>query len=401
MSEGTNQLEHDVVIVGASIAGCRTALTLAERGIRVLLLDKAEFPRWKPCAGGITLKARRYIPDPLFDLVETTIRGAYLTYGNEYVTHLQSSDPVGWMVHRETFDEAHLELARSQPTVDVMLGTTVREVLETPEHVCVATESGELKGKVLVGADGATGVVSRALPGHEDRLTGFAYEGETTLGDARITDDTLFDFQKFPGGYGWVFPKKDHYSVGGFVYGKGLPGVKELYQEFCRETPILRLAETYRARGHPIALGGNLRPLHTRRIALVGEAGDLVDPLTGEGIYYALRSGHVAGEAIAGFLGGDGALEVYGDRVREEIQKDLRLGRFLADWVYDHPRLAFHLMLRNSILCRLFAEIRAGTKTYMELVRGAAVSAPLLPFHAGLRKRKEVTVKIPRKWTAP
>lgn len=394
MSERTNRLEHDVIIVGASIAGCRTALTLAERGVRVLLLDKAEFPRWKPCAGGITLKARPYIPDPLFDLVETTIRGAYLTYGNEFVTYLRSSEPVGWMVHRETFDEAHLELAVSKPTVDVMLGTAVQEVLETPEHVLVTTPSGEFTTKILVGADGAKSVVSRALPGHDDRLMGFAYEGEATLGDSRIPDDTLFDFQKFPGGYGWVFPKKDHYSVGGFVYGRGLPGVKELYEEFCRETPLLRLAETYRTRGHPIALGGNLRPLHTRRIALVGEAGDLVDPLTGEGIYYALRSGQVAGEAIAGFLRGDGALETYGLRVRNEIQKDLRLGRLLADWVYDHPRLAFHLMLRNGILCRLFAEIRAGTKTYKELLGGALVSAPLLPFHAGFRKRKEVRVKL-------
>jgi geranylgeranyl reductase family protein len=394
MSERTNKLEHEVIIVGASVAGCRTALTLADRGIRVLLLDKAEFPRWKPCAGGITLKARPYIPDPLLDLVETTIRGAYLTYGNEFVTYLRSSGPVGWMVHRETFDEAHLELAGSKPTVDVMLGTSVREVLETPEHVLVTTESGEWRTKVLVGADGAKSVVSKALPGHEDRLMGFAYEGEATLGDARLTDDTFFDFQRFPAGYGWVFPKKDHYSVGGFVYGRGLPGMKGIYEDFCRETPLLRLADTYRSRGHPISLGGNLRPLNTRRIALVGEAGDLVDPLTGEGIYYALRSGHLAGEAIAGFLRDDGALQTYGDGVRGEIQKDLRLGRLLADRVYDHPRLAFHLLLRNSILCRLFAEIRAGTKTYQELVSGALLNAPFLPFHAGFRKRKEVRLTL-------
>jgi flavin-dependent dehydrogenase len=73
--------DYDAVIVGASVAGCRTALTLAHQGAAVLLLDRAGFPRWKPCAGGLTLKTRPYLPDPLFDRVEGTVQDAYLALG--------------------------------------------------------------------------------------------------------------------------------------------------------------------------------------------------------------------------------------------------------------------------------------------------------------------------------
>jgi geranylgeranyl reductase family protein len=389
MTERANP-EHDVLVVGASIAGCRTALTLAERGVRVLLLDRARFPRWKPCAGGITLKTRAYIPEPLWDLVECTMKGAYFTYGTEYLTHLKSDQALGWTVHRESFDHAHLQLVGGHPNVDVAVGVTVRNIAEQAGSVRVETDSGEMEARVLVGADGAKSVVSRALPGHEDRFIGFAYEGEGRPTEPRLTDEAFFDFRKFPRGYGWIFPKEDHYSIGGFVYGRGLPEIQALYREFCEEVEFLRGVETYRARGHPIALGGNLRRLNSRRIVLTGEAADLVDPLTGEGIYYAFRSGHLAGEAIACFLEGGTPLSAYGDLVRREIQDDLRYGRVLADWVYEHPRISFHIFFRNALLCRWFTEVRSGAKSYKEVVREALIKGPLLPFHTGLSRHQTV-----------
>jgi geranylgeranyl reductase family protein len=395
MPEKSHKPEYDVIIVGASVAGCRTALTLTEKGVRVRLLDKTEFPRWKPCAGGITLKARSYLPDPLFDLVDCSVHGAYLTFGPEYVTHIRSENPMGWLVHRESFDEAHLELVRSQPTVDVALGVTVRGVVEHDEGVIVETTDGEIRARVLVGADGARSVVSKSLPGHDERLMGFAYEGEASVTERGLNEETFFDFRAFPHGYGWVFPKKDHYSIGGFVYGRKLPDVKRLYEEFCAEAECLGDVQTYRARGHPVSLGGDLRRLNSRRIVLAGEAGGLVDPLTGEGIYYALRSGHLAGEAVARFLNHGDSFDSYGDQVRDEIQEGFRSARTLATFLYDHPGVAFHLLLRNSLTCRWFTEIGAGTKSYRGIVHRLLKKSPLLPFHAGLSKRQDIEVEIP------
>lgn len=390
-----NQTEHDVIIVGASIAGCRTARTLAGAGIPVLLLDRAEFPRWKPCAGGLTLKARPYLSGPLWDRVETTMTSAFFTWGRDYVTHLQSRGPLGWMVHRESFDEAHLELARSQPGVTVALGVAVREVEESRTGVRLETNRGPLEARVVVGADGAKSVVSRAVPGHGQRLLGFAYEGEAWPGQDRepLTHEAWFDFRTFPHGYGWIFPKTDHYSIGGFIYRRTLPGIKDRYREFCRENPYLRGAETFRTRGHPIALGGSRRPLNTRRILLAGEAGDLVDPLTGEGIYFALRSGHLAGEAVARFLEKGTSLDAYSAQVRREIQEDLHYGRVLADIFFRHPKLAYHLVFQNELLCRWFAEIRAGTRSYQDMVRKAVTKGLFLPLHSRFSQRIEVELE--------
>jgi geranylgeranyl reductase family protein len=406
---------HDVIIVGASVAGCRTALTLAEHGVRVLLLDRSEFPRWKPCAGGLTLKTRRYLPAPLFDLVECTITGAHLTFEGEYITHIRSETPLGWMIHRESFDAAHLQLARSQPTVDVALGTAVLEIIEHASGVRVVTSGGEMEARVLVGADGAKSIVSRALPGHDQRLMGFAYEGEARAagtdnrntpparkGDAgelvagpSLAGETYFDFSTFPRGYGWVFPKRDHVSFGGFVYGRRLPEIREVFADFHSRTEALAGTETYRTRGHPVCLGGNARRLNSRRILLAGEAGGLVDPLTGEGIYYALRSGHLAGEYVARFLAKGEPLDAYGNAVRNEIQSELRAARTVAEFVFNHPRLSFHLLLRNALFCRWFAEIGSGSRSYSGLFGEALMRAPLLPFHAGFSRRQEVQVAAP------
>jgi geranylgeranyl reductase family protein len=390
--------DHDVVIVGASVAGCRTALTLATHDVSVLLLDKADFPRWKPCAGGLTLKTRPYLPEPLFEQIECVVHQACLTYGEGYVTSIRSRNPLGWMVHRESFDETHLELTQARRTVEVSQGTTVRSVTEDDGGVTVDTDRGVLRARVLVGADGATSVVSRALPGHDRREMGFAYEGEVRSAGSSPpsqSDETVFDFRTFPHGYGWVFPKRDHESIGGYVYGRKLPGIKTFYREFCSETERLRGTETYRARGHPTSLGGDLRRLSSRRIVLVGEAGSMVDPLTGEGIYYALRSGHLAGEAIRRYLEDDVPLATYAGAVRQEIQADLRCARILAKFIYNHPGLAFRLLLRNALLCRWFTQVGAGTMSYRGLFRSAALKSPLLPFYARFSRQTEVQVKMP------
>jgi flavin-dependent dehydrogenase len=335
----------------------------------------------------------------LFDLVETPVQDSYLALGEDYITHIHSKNPMGWLVHRETFDEAHLELARSQPTVDVALGVTVRDVREEPRGVIVETGSGAMGARVVVGADGAGSAVSRALPGHKERHMAFAYEGEARPAPSGHTSppgSTYFEFRKFPGGYGWVFPKRDHFSAGGFIYEGKLPKVKTLFEEFCAETEMVKGADTYRARGHPVCLGGRGRRLNSKRIVLAGEAGGLVDPLTGEGIYYAFRSGHVAGKAISGFLRDRISLDGYGDQIRTEIQDAFRPARAIADFLYRHPSLAFHLLLRNSMACRWFAEVCAGQKTYERMLSRFFRNSLALPFHAGIGKRQEVEVEMPR-----
>ena len=384
------QSSYDAIVVGAGPAGCRAALALGRRGRRVLVLDKARFPRWKPCAGGLTAKTAPYIPEELKGQLQRTMRGAILTYGEKQATHVTTTGELGWMVHREEFDRAHLELARAVPGVDVLESSAVREVEEREDGVTVRTSEAAWSAALVIGADGVNSVVSRAVPGHADRDIGVAYEGEARFGEPELVSDVLFDYRKFPGGYGWIFPKRDHYSVGGCARGGDVRHVARLYDQFCAETPQLVSCETYRRRGYRIPRGGLPRKLNTKRLLLAGDAADLVDPLTGEGIYYALRSGQLAAEAGDAFLQRGASLDEYSARIREEIQEEFRIARRMATILFRHRAAAFFLLLKNRTVCRWCVELLTGRKSYRELRRDVYRRGWLLPLQFRPFRRQRV-----------
>jgi hypothetical protein len=74
---------------------------------------------------------------------------------------------------------------------------------------------------------------------------------------------------------------------------------------------------------------------------------------------------------------------------------DLRYGRILAHWFYDHPRTSFRLLFRNALLCQWITEIRAGTRGYRDLVREVLKKGPILPFHSRFARRQEFRVEMP------
>lgn len=383
----------DTIVVGAGPAGCHAAWELGKRGWNVLLMDRARFPRWKPCAGGITVKAAPYIPRQLHHLFERTIHETVISCGPNQITRLYCRRPVGWMVHREEFDQAHLDLVRGLDTVTVMEGTPVRGVEEEDARVRVRTGSGTFSARSLVGADGVESVVARAFNGWEERefVAAFELEGWMPSGDHGIA--TQFDFGSFPGGYGWAFPKRARCSIGGYVGGAHARQVREQCRSFLSTWNQLKGCEIYRQRGYRLPLGGTLRPYNSTRIVLVGDAADAVDPVTGEGIAQAFRTSHLAASAIDRFLRFERALDGYSWRLWREIHGPFRLARKLSSMMYDHPFSAFRLMFRNRLLCRYFVHVLRGEMSYPGLLARAALAAPAL---AAFRCRgTDVAVEVP------
>ncbi len=378
--------EPQVIVIGGSLSGCRAALTLAEHGIRVRVLEKARFPRWKPCAGGVSRKARELIPEELQRQFQVEIHGARLDLGARCSVHIRSRRVLGWMVHRERFDEAFFRHIGRHLLIETQEGCEVRHVDERDGHVSVTATDGTYLAEAVIGADGITGPVARCLNGVARPAAMAAYEEEVTRAGAGDGQDfVIFDFAAIGKGYGWVFPKRDHNSVGSYVYrasGRSLKRQTATYRD-----GILPGADVIRAKGYGIPWGGGGGRLHGVRTLLVGDAAGLVDPLTGEGIYYALRSGHIAARCMVDFLRGRASLAAYTGTIDREIRSDFRIARLLAHFIYRHPALAYHVLFRNALVCRWFAEILTGEMGYRLLLWKLLTQMWRLPFRYAAGKR--------------
>jgi geranylgeranyl reductase family protein len=321
---------HDVVIVGAGPGGSAAAHYLAKHGLDVLLLDKANFPRDKTCGDGLTPRALDILDD--MGLLNELLRTGCRINGMEIVAPRGHSIAAplpkegGWpdyalVIPRLILDNAIRERA-------VASGATFRspvrviDIARDAEGVVVAGEqrgqSVTFRGRVAIAATGAsvklllrTGVLKRMPP---MALAARAYyEGVTDLTD-RV--HLRFDGVPMPG-YGWVFPL----SASSANVGAGLMPLGRLRQwwvrarrapfdSFVQHPPIqAMLASARRAgpvKGFPLRMDFASAPTVGERLLLVGEAAGLVNPLTGEGIDYALESGRLAAEHLVRmFAAGD------------------------------------------------------------------------------------------------
>jgi menaquinone-9 beta-reductase len=294
-------VEHwDVVVVGAGPAGaaCAAAARRARPDAQVLLLDRAAFPRDKVCGDGIA-------PEALDVLTGLDLDAGALTDGFPLVPRLRLRSPGGavverWMqrpvavVPREVFD-ARL-LGQALATGAEFRRHAVRRLTVHPTHVAV---DGLLTAGTVVGADGAESVVRRALgigpnPAHRMAvaLRGYARMPAGPAGTLLITTTT----QRWPA-YAWAFPLGDGRANVG--YGELVAGGRTRAGLLAGLARLLPGVEPERTRAHRLPLSTERPRQPDGRVLLAGDAASLINPLTGEGIYYAVLSGALAGAATA------------------------------------------------------------------------------------------------------
>jgi geranylgeranyl reductase family protein len=294
---------YDALVVGGGPAGSVTAWWLADAGASVLLVDRATFPRDKPCGGGMTMRAVRRCPvDPSpvveeeVDLVELRFR-----YGDSVVRHAQG--PVVRMTQRRRLDAFLLDAARAKG-VEVREGTTLRpdEAADT-----VSLAGGERVGYgALVGADGANGTTARAFGLGGGIVHGVAYEGNVRYGDVlreRYARRAVIELAGIPGGYGWVFAKGDHVNVGVGAWQTEGPRIREHLRRLCDAHGIDEAKVTH-VRGHRLPLRRPGTRIARDRVLLVGDAAGLIDPVSGDGMYECFVSARLAADAIGDLLAG-------------------------------------------------------------------------------------------------
>ena len=366
----------EVVIVGSGPAGASAALCLATAGVKVTVLEKASLPRHKTCGGGVARRALGLLPLGIRDAVERDCFAAemnLLDRGLHFETRRQ--DPIVSMTMRAKFDYLLLSAAKKagasiQPLCKVL------DVSPHGERVELVTSTGPLSARFVIAADGAGGAVAAKTHRPDNRRLIPALEYEVFVGDnllERFTRSARFDFGVVPYGYGWVFPKKEHLTIGVGTMRGGSANLNERFHAYLR---LLGITSARRMERH-----GSLIPVTTRsapfafgRILLTGDAAGFVDPVTCEGITFAIQSGQIAARSlISGKLRAEEVGRAYDAEIAAKILPELSAARRLAAILYVHPTLRailFHLY--GQRLCEAVTDIMTGDRAYREAISNPA-----------------------------
>jgi geranylgeranyl reductase family protein len=351
---------YDAVVVGAGPAGAFSAYRLAQRGARVLLLERRAIPRAKPCGGGLSPKAYRQLDFSIDDLVCSRPQAVWLRGRGVPAFALADGRSEIWMVRRPQFDQRIAERA-------VAAGADLhdREAVQSVDGTVVRTDRGAYRGAVVLAADGSESPIARQhglRPARDERVV-VALEGEVPAVDRELAGRALIDFN-VPRGYAWVFPKGDIYNDGiGYFDPSAFKELRPRLAEFMKGCGLELLAKP-RLVGHRIPIGGWAEPLHRGRLALVGDAAGVADGLFAEGIAYALRTGSLAAEEVGRLLDGRVAdLSGYTARVQATLLRDLRAWRAVGSVVYRFPALSMRLLRSSRRAQNLAASAIAGDRS--------------------------------------
>ena len=342
---------YDVVVVGAGPGGSATAHFLSQRGLDVLLLDRADFPRDKTCGDGLTPRALRVL-DQMGILADVAAHGCAVNgYTVVAPNGRATSAEIGGalVVPRRVLDHLILKQAIAsgahfEPKV------TVTHVEAHANGATVhAGDSRRFEAREVVMATGAAfGVLTRSgMLRRPPRamLAARAYF-DNLQRDVGRTFELRFTDVPMPG-YGWVFPVGERAAnIGvGFMPRRRSGTAAQAMARFTAGRALSDVLAGARQdgplRGYPIRVDFLRSPTTAARTLLVGEAAGLVNPLTGEGIDYALESGRIAAEQLwAGFAGGalDDAAPAYDRELRRRFGPIFRFSEIVRDW-YCHPLL--------------------------------------------------------------
>jgi geranylgeranyl reductase family protein len=392
-------IDADVIVAGAGPAGATAARTLAASGVKTLLVDRAAFPRNKPCGGGISERALRRFPwlsASLTGIDVHRLSRLRLEGPDGGALELESDAPCVLLIRRVEFDHALVDAAR-EAGANLLSGFEIGQAAEGPDGVTLHARDGRrVSAPLVVAADGVHSVIAKRLGANRRwPRTSLAIDMmEETPADtlAAARPDLLWVAYAYRGldGYAYIFPKVRHVNVGigcllshfdeavtaapyamqeAFVSEMGRRGLLRGRSDRRCFTPFL------------IPVGGPLARAWQGRVLFAGDAGGFVHAVTAEGIYYAMVSGELAGAAIAQTVGvPDRAGPRYEQLWRREIGKELADAVLIQRYLFaSHGRVSRVIAgaARAPALTLMILEYVRGELPYAALRRRMLVRFPM------------------------
>lgn len=392
---------YDLLIVGAGPAGSFAAERVAREGVRVALFDGRPASEAKACGGGVTSKALKAWPF-LLEAGGRAVTEVFMQSPKGDSVRLKLAEPFA-IYSRRALDSYMRERARRAGAHVFDTKVTASKEKDADGLWVVKARTGESwRGRVLAAADGANSAIAKrfagALPNAEMEVA-FGYR--TPLDE---TDDAPTVIAFLPGwaGYAWAFPRLDHISF-------GIATAQDAFDHKALDRMLWDfMVEYYRARGEPDKVSSDVGEVesHLREVAeryaaripglspqtfekrrvagedwaLLGDAAGFADPVTGEGIYYALRSAELFAEAFAA-----NDVASYEKKWRADFGRELRRAsqmrrRFYGSfWGGPFTDRMVRLARMHPGIRRTLRELVTGDQGYVDLKRALARRA-LNPF---------------------
>ncbi|MFF7637662.1 geranylgeranyl reductase family protein [Kitasatospora sp. NPDC008050] len=372
----------DVVVVGAGPAGASAAQAAAAQGRRVLLLDKAEHPRYKTCGGGIIGPSRDSLP-PDFKLpLQDRVHAVTFALNGRFTRTRRSRRMLFGLVNRGEFDLRLVESAQQAGAV-LVTGVTVTGVEQQGgadrRTVAVTLADGRaVQARAVVGADGSASRIGRHVGVTFDQID-LGLEAEIPVPErvVRAWEGRIhLDWGPLPGSYGWVFPKTDSGTLTvGVISARGDGELTKQYlADYIRRLGLAGFTPAVES-GHLTRCRAEDSPLSRGRVLVAGDAAGLLEPWTREGISYALRSGRLAGEWAVQVAEAVAPTEVrrqalnYAFAVKAGLGVEMRAGKVMLAAFERRPHL-FHLAVYViNPAWRAFAQTTQGHTTFAQILR--------------------------------
>jgi geranylgeranyl reductase family protein len=338
--------KYDAIVIGAGPGGSTAAYHLAKAGVRTLLLEKAKLPRFKACGGGISALLAETLPVDISSSIRATTNFIQFTYyGNADPVQVQLNCPL-YLVNRPDFDD-QLAQAAANSGAQLLEECSVSDVRKSLAEYAVQTDKGYFYADYVIAADGVHSAISRKL-GFPKPRTIFALEAELPDFPANL-GKTYWGLAPVNRGFAWVFPKSDLASVGilGEDTGRRLKEELKKWIDFWGYK-----GDIGQLHGHPIPLIDFSRPVQSGNFLTIGDAAGLADPLTGEGIKFAILSARLAAAAII-----DKDPNDYSAKVLKQIYPKLVFSRLFKEYVYAFPKIAYLMGVKNPIVQQMIIRI--------------------------------------------